>query len=270
MTTIKQTTTLADTAALLDDGTLVFCKELPQDKEVLATWKLDDLPYVEESHEFDPSTWEVINIRPEAPAWINRAAEIKRVAALAPVMPESTDGWFALMENLVEVDLANLDMSACESSERMFYGCKSLKSLDISSWDMFECGDMIEMFAECVSLETVALFELDSSRNGGTCPNGMFYHCRSLKSVDISRWDVSGIDSFTSMFSGCTSLTEAKLPSWDYLRSYIEDFDSPAEAFEGEEFAWMFVDCDSSLGAPLERLGCPHEVLYNKEWKPFD
>ena len=249
----EQETLFADTVALLDDGTLIFSRGLPDGHEVIALWTLECA---------------IPNDETEKPGWRQYASDIKRVITLAPIEPESTEGWFYGLENLVEADLSKLDMSRCESAAEMFSGCKSLKTLDVSGWDMYECGDMTEMFAECTSLETVELFELDTSRNGGTYPTGMFYHCRSLKSIDISKWDVSGIDSFTSMFSGCTSLADAKLPSWDYLRSYIEGFDSPAEAFDDEMFERMFYQCDPSLGAPLEQLGCPHELLYSGYWTP--
>lgn len=40
----------------------------------------------------------------------------------------------------------------------------------------------------------------------------MFRDCSSLTSLDLSGWDISNIESLKSMFDGCSSLSNLKLP----------------------------------------------------------
>lgn len=43
--------------------------------------------------------------------------------------------------------------------------------------------------------------------DGVTNMNSMFYNCRSLKTLDLSSWDVSNVTNMYQMFGSCTSLT---------------------------------------------------------------
>ena len=54
--------------------------------------------------------------------------------------------------------------------------------------------------------------------------NGMFEGCSSLKSLDLSRWDLSGVEDMKGIFSGCSSLAcvavGAKAPVAQELPAY--------------------------------------------------
>ena len=46
-------------------------------------------------------------------------------------------------------------------------------------------------------------------------PVKMFYYCKNLKSLDISKFDTSAVTDMRSMFNGCSSLTYLDLSNWD-------------------------------------------------------
>ena len=45
--------------------------------------------------------------------------------------------------------------------------------------------------------------------------NGMFYNCRALKTLDVSKFDTSNVDNMSAMFYHCDSLTTLDLSNWD-------------------------------------------------------
>ena len=43
----------------------------------------------------------------------------------------------------------------------------------------------------------------------------MFYKCNSLKSIDVSNWNVSNVEYMWDMFRGCSSLKNIDVSKWD-------------------------------------------------------
>jgi surface protein len=44
---------------------------------------------------------------------------------------------------------------------------------------------------------------------------GLFYNCRSLVSLNLSKWNTSLVDNMGDMFYGCQSLTSLDLSNWN-------------------------------------------------------
>ena len=44
---------------------------------------------------------------------------------------------------------------------------------------------------------------------------GMFHYCPRLKSLDLSSWDVSGVNTMEGMFYYCSNLKSLDLSGWD-------------------------------------------------------
>ncbi len=83
-------------------------------------------------------------------------------------------------------DLEKLDVSKLDNLMRLFEQCTHLADLRISSW----CPKPKEMYRA-------------------------FYCCRSLKTLDLSGWDMSQIDRVTELFYNCASLRNVYLDKWD-------------------------------------------------------
>ena len=45
--------------------------------------------------------------------------------------------------------------------------------------------------------------------------SNMFYGCRSLKELNLSKWDVSNVTNMSYMFYGCISLRKLNLSGWE-------------------------------------------------------
>ena len=71
----------------------------------------------------------------------------------------------------------------------------------------------------------------------------MFYNCRSLKSIDVSRWDTHIVKNMDKMFFGCKSLQEIDVSS--FLTANVETMNC------------MFYGCQNltSLGKKMYVIG---------------
>ncbi|MBQ3577504.1 MAG: SEL1-like repeat protein [Firmicutes bacterium] len=99
-----------------------------------------------------------------------------------------TNGFFLFshMENLKKADLAELDVSDCDTMDSMFLSCRSLTRIDLKAWKVSKTKDMSWLFCKC----------------------------GSLKEVDLSSWDVSGVEDFNDMFDECCELETVDLTGW--------------------------------------------------------
>lgn len=94
----------------------------------------------------------------------------------------------------------------------MFLGCSSL--IIIPQLNTSHVTDMFGMFSSCTSLTSIP--QLDTS--SVTQMRAMFYGCSSLTTIpqlDIS--SVTNINNFTSVFDGCTSLSNESLNNILYM-----------------------------------------------------
>ena len=177
--------------------------------------------------------------------WLEKKELIESVRfdeSFADTRPESLAFWFAGCKNLKSVDLQNLDASASTSMRSMFAECSSLKtienlssfdtssstyfgsmfrncssltSLDVSHFDATHVGVLCFMFAGCSSLETLNM----AGEGWRTQSLYLMVHvwegCSSLKSLDLSFMDTSGVRSMARDFNGCSSLEYLDLSSFD-------------------------------------------------------
>ena len=110
-------------------------------------------------------------------------------------------------------------MSRAENINRMFSGCRSLKKLDLSKWKMPNLGKYTvqhnsDKIFDCIFLGCRSLEELTGYENwdlsefvGG---NWIFSHCKKLKHIDISKWNLGKSTNepckFYGVFEDCHSL----------------------------------------------------------------
>ena len=126
---------------------------------------------------------------------------------------EDSSTMFATFRGLLELDIADLDVSNVVDISQMFQGCSSLTWLDVGDWDMGNVEDMWAIFAGCDNL-----VELDVSRwdtSNVTSMLFVFEDCWNLRGLDVSRWDTSNVTNMSSMFQNCGSLTWLDLSNWD-------------------------------------------------------
>ena len=156
------------------------------------------------------------------------------------VRPASMSCYFANMTKLTSCDVTKLDTSRSKSFQDTFFRAKSLKNLNLSAWNMSnadnlnctfqECSSLTSLdlsgwdtssvkefyglFFDCNSLSDIALgpkFSTSSASNVGS----MFGNCRSIKAIDVSRWDMSNAVDMSGMFVGCSSLEYLDVSRWN-------------------------------------------------------
>jgi len=133
--------------------------------------------------------------------------------------------------DLERVDFTGWQTDSLSNMDCMFNNCESLKSVDMSMFDTSEVTYMCQMFEACYSLEEVIglenwdtgnvtdfsemftgtkLTELNLSSfdtSSAKIVYTMFSNNQLLKTIYVGDgWDMSGVTSSYSMFSGCTAL----------------------------------------------------------------
>lgn len=130
---------------------------------------------------------------------------------------------FAYTYELETVDVSNFDMTKCTSTTMMFY-YSGVKQLDLSKWKFEYTGefDLARMFYCCYNLEEVG----DLSGWGIKYMeyiSSIFYNCISLKTLNISNWDLSSADhhSPSSGVETCYSLETINVTNLKIGSGYV-------------------------------------------------
>ena len=96
----------------------------------------------------------------------------------------------------------------------LFYGCHRLQSVDLTGWDTSNVNVIMGVFHECYELTSIKGIENWDTSKVVVMANA-FSELRALKTLDLSKWNVSNVQSMYGMFEGCSSLeTLGDLSNW--------------------------------------------------------
>ena len=112
-----------------------------------------------------------------------------------------------------------------------FVNCERLKKVSLYG-DTRGITSMESMFHFCVALtEIKGISEINTSNVTNMC--SMFENCRSLKSLDLSKWDISKVTDMNGMFEQCRRLELLNLSTWDtrHLGSEENNYEDIWEMF---------------------------------------
>ena len=115
--------------------------------------------------------------------------------------------FFRNKNRLITVSFSDFDDYIPDISfEDIFCQCTNLTSVDLSkiALNLNKNYNLRSMFEGCINLKYI-IFNLNIL-NGQTSAYRMFYNCKSLTSVDLSRLNMSTISTFNEMFYNCISL----------------------------------------------------------------
>ncbi len=90
---------------------------------------------------------------------------IKKIIMKNVILPENSEGLFAYISTLEEIDLENADGSRVKNVMNMFNGDNSLKSVDLSFLSDSKITNMKYMFKFTYALEEIDLSPIDISEN---------------------------------------------------------------------------------------------------------
>ena len=127
--------------------------------------------------------------------------------------------FFRNKNRLITVSFSDFDDYFPDISfQEIFCQCTNLTSVDLSkiALNLNKNYNLRSMFEGCINLKYI-IFNLNIL-NGQTSAYRMFYNCKSLTSIDLSRLNMSTISTFNEMFYNCISLKEINMKGL-YLKS---------------------------------------------------
>ncbi|MBQ5657138.1 MAG: BspA family leucine-rich repeat surface protein, partial [Bacteroidaceae bacterium] len=177
---------------------------------------------------------------------------------------QSVYGLFATCEKLTVLDASKWDFGSLVNARDLFYGCIALKEIQgMGNWDTRNIESLWDTFGVCKSLETleglqnwnvskltkfagtfqqcVSLTDEDVAvmydwkLDSVTDISWLFKGATGLVNIDLSKWDVSKVTAFNSMFS-CVGSNNG---SMNLVSAGIENWDTSSATHMG----WMFMGC---------------------------
>lgn len=122
-----------------------------------------------------------------------------------------------------KLDCRGMNVSGLQSINQIFEECTELRELDIRGWDISECKTFSDtqknsyshsLFTRCYKLQCIYGLSGLNTRNIEDFTE-VFYDCRSLTSIDVSKWVTSKATRMRKMFNGCFSLTSLDVSNFD-------------------------------------------------------
>lgn len=164
-------------------------------------------------------------------AGMSSAAEIDLSHLSISHITDLSDAFYGCASLPSIVGIETFDASRVTDASHAFYGCSSLVSLSLP-WTTYALEDMSYMLAGCSNLSYIWAgdeFETDSVEDMSHLLDGckrlsipsfvedldmkgvrqasyMLSGCSSIKSLDLSSWDLGRLESANGMFSGCAAL----------------------------------------------------------------
>ncbi|MCX0279640.1 BspA family leucine-rich repeat surface protein [Bombilactobacillus mellis] len=154
--------------------------------------------------------------------WEGLRSQVTKVEIKNEVKINTASSMFANMPQLSTVNGLN-KLDSIKYMNAMFEGDSSLEKLIVKDWNLSNVSQCSYLFSYCTSLNDI---EIEPSKDSAGKPqlpfqstismSAMFYHCTSLKSVDVSDWDVGNVTNFFAMFKECFVLQSIKgLDNWN-------------------------------------------------------
>ena len=124
-------------------------------------------------------------------------------------------GWLAQSRNIETVvfdaSFANARPTSCY---RWFSGCYCLTKIEgIENLNTESVTDMSSMFYNCKSLSSLNLSKFNTAKVENMA--FMFYNCESLSSLNLSKFNTAKVTDMYSMFAGCSNLSSLALSKFN-------------------------------------------------------
>ena len=118
---------------------------------------------------------------------------------------------FSGCEKLTSLSInSNFNSAKVTTMTYMFYNCKALTSIPVSSLNTQSVKDMSHMFEECQAW-TASFGEYSPwnwETGNVTTMEKMFYNCKKISSLNLSKWNTANVTTMYRMFYGCEGIKE--------------------------------------------------------------
>ena len=119
---------------------------------------------------------------------------------------------FAGLENLQSLDLSSFDTSSVIGMKGLFAKNETLQSLEFADWDTSKVRDFSYAFYSTPNLKNYDITNWNTS--SAVTLNGTFYGA-GVETLDLSKWDVSHVETFYQLFENANKLTSINMSTWD-------------------------------------------------------
>ena len=134
---------------------------------------------------------------------------------------ENAPGWYKpnddrsnaniIKKVVFDASFANARPTSCY---KWFRGCQDLTNIEgIEYLNTENVTNMDGMFQNCKSLTTLDLSRFDTKNV--TDMRGMFYACSALTTLDLSRFDTKNVTNISHIFHGCRALTTLDISNFN-------------------------------------------------------
>lgn len=126
---------------------------------------------------------------------------------------------FVRCKSLQSLNETEWNLSNVTSMNLVFQQCELLESLDCSSWDVSKIGSATSFLNSCINLKSFKA----KNWNLSSCSSfaGFFDGCNSLEYCEIENWQLrqTGTLTISNIFQNCTSLRSVDLSAWNVSRA---------------------------------------------------
>ena len=155
------------------------------------------------------------------------------------------EGMFSYLDNILEIDLSNFDMSMVTNMISMFDSCPNLEYVNLTNLTTSSVSNLDYLFYECSNLKSIDLSNLDFSKV--IRMPSIFYRCTNLVKVNLTNLKIPSVENMKYFFYGCSSLESIDLSTLDFskgsiIKSSLRDVSS------------LFADCSSLKSIDLSTL----------------
>ena len=144
---------------------------------------------------------------------------------------------FRECRSIESINVSSFDTSQVTNMGGMFQNCNYLTSLDLSNFNFTKVRTMEYMFQGSRSIKTIELPKNTNSPELKSLYN-TFYECSSLKSIDLSSFNFTGITLYF-LFYNCEALKTVEFPKSKKIVT---------------EFIYMFLNCKSLVSLDLSNM----------------
>ncbi len=121
---------------------------------------------------------------------------------------------FRALMKIRELDLRHLTVNKVTTFESLFNTCKNIKQINLTGWKTNSLTNLSAAFDSCFSLREIKDIE-NFITDKVTSFYYLFSNCRSIKELDLTKWNTEKVTSLACCFNGCHSLKELDLSNWD-------------------------------------------------------
>ena len=194
----------------------------------------------------DLHTWKTNSLTTLEKAFAGAGANTINVTGWNTSKVITMDSAFENTASLGSLDLSTWDTSGVgrgtESDGTVFgtgafnnmFFRSGAKSINVSGFDFSSLygpkgnwyGGLYKMFGECKSLTEIVGAETWTNTGKIVELNSTFIGCEKLVTLNVSKWDTSGVTAMSNAFNGCKSLAELDVSKWNVssCEGYINTF----------------------------------------------